>query len=190
MTVARFWDILPSTLYKWYRDYLSDYHSDRYDGKFPPKWIENTDEPTGEVVKSKPIYVFKPENIGNQMSIDDKAIGQEGFTLLSNTKSGKIAMMLESTDNEELSEALSLFGADLLKIKSISSDMSPTYLKLCREQMYCADIVIDKFHVMRYVYEAVLAVRLNIKKELLQKLSKEKKKTAQDRLILNGIKLF
>ena len=125
------------------------------------------------------------------MSIDDKAIGKDGFTILSNTVSGKIAMMLESTNGEELTNAFSLFDdADLLKIKSISSDMSPTYLKLCEEQLPCTQIVIDKFHVMRYVYDAVLAVRLKIKKELAEQLTNGKKKTEQDKTILHEISLL
>ena len=107
------------------------------------------------------------------MSIDDKAISKDGFTILTNTVSGKMAMMLESTDGEKLTKAFSLFDdADLLKIKSISSDMSPTFLKLCEEQLPCAQIVIDKFHVMRYVYDAVLEVRLKIKKGLAEQLTK------------------
>jgi transposase len=125
------------------------------------------------------------------MSIDDKAIGKDGFTILSNTESGKIAMMIESTNGQELDEAFSLFNdADLLKIKSISSDMSPTYLKLCESQLPCTKIVIDKFHVMRYVYDAVLAVRLKLKKELAEQLSNGKKKTEQDKVILHEISLL
>jgi hypothetical protein len=185
------WAIPPGTLYKWYRDYISDYVSDKSSGKFPPKRIETIDEATGEVVSEKPIYIFKPENIGNQMSIDDKAIGKDGFTILSNTESGKIAMMIESTKGQELANAVSLFeDADLLKIKSISSDMDTTYLKLCNEQLPCAKIVIDKFHVMRYVYDAVLAVRLKIKKELAEQLTKGKKKTKEDKVILHEISLL
>ena len=124
------------------------------------------------------------------MSIDDKAIGKDGFTILSNTESGKIAMMLESTNEQELASAISLFDEKLLKIKSISCDMDATYLKLCREQMPCSQIVIDKFHVMRYVYDAVLEVRLKIKKELAEQLSKGKKKTEHDKSILHEISLL
>ena len=118
------------------------------------------------------------------MSIDDKALSNEGFTIMSNSKSGKIALMLESCKLVEVSSALSLFGADLRKVESISCDMSPTYLSALKEQMPWAKRVIDKFHVMQYVYSAVSEVRLRIKNELSASLSKGKKKTALDKEIL------
>jgi transposase len=184
------WGILSSVLYKWYRNYLSDYCPDKSSGKCPQRFIESIDESTGEVIKEKPIYVFNPENIGKEMSIDDKAIGKDGYTILSNTQTNKITMMIESTNEKELAKAMSLFGEDLLKIESISSDMDPTYLKLCADQIPCAKIVIDKFHVMRYVYDAVLDVRTKIKKELAEGLSKGKKKTEKDKEILCEIGLL
>jgi len=189
-TVARMFAIRPDRLYKWYRNHLSDYCSDKSSGKYPPKFIEEVDEVTGEIIKTKAISIFKPENIGEQMSIDDKALGRDGYTILSNTQTGKIAMQVASTDGKELDKVMSLFESDLLKIKSISSDMSPTYIKLCRDQMLCAKIVIDKFHVIRYVYGAVLELRTKIKKELATELSGGKKKTEKDKIILREIELL
>jgi transposase len=156
------WDIHPGTLYHWYRNHLSDYHLDKSIGKWPEKAIMTADEETGEVLEEKPVYVFKPENIGDRMSIDDKAIGHEGYTIMSNTDTGRIAMLIESTRSEELEKAMQMFGSELLKVRSISLDMSPTYLKLCHQQMPQAQKVVDKFHVMQYVYDAVLEVRSRI----------------------------
>jgi transposase len=184
------WDILPSTLYHWYRNHLSDYHSEIKSGKWPQQLLVREDEDSGEVLEGKPVYVFKPEHIGERMSIDDKAIGNEGYTLMSNTDTGKIAILIESTRFEELEKAMNLFGKKLLQIRSISLDMSPTYLKLCHQQIPYAQKVIDKFHVMQYVYDAVLDVRSRIKKELAEKLSKGKEKTPQGREILDKIELL
>ena len=182
------WDILPGTLlYQWYRNHLSDYHSDTESGRWPENAIITADEDTGEVLEEKPVYVFKPENIGERMSIDDKAIGHEGYTIMSNTDTGRIAMLIESTRSQELEKAMQLFGNHLLKVRSVSLDMSPTYLKLCHEQMPYAQKVVDKFHVMQYVYDAVLDVRSRIKKELGEKLSKGKEKTKEDKAILYEI---
>lgn len=146
--------------------------------------MENVDEQTGEITKGKPVYVFKPENIGSQMSIDDKAIGHEGFSILSNGETGKIAMMIESCKSDEVSQAISLFGNELNKIKSISCDMAAGYLNVCSEELPGAKVVVDKFHVMQYVYDAVLDVRARIKKELSGQLTKGKEKTEQDKEIL------
>ena len=105
------------------------------------------DEETGEVTRGKPLYVFKPENIGEGMGIDDRCIGHEGFTLFSNSATGMIAMMIESCKSREIAQVISLFGNDLYKIKSVSCDMAAGYLLVCSEQIPKAKIVIDKFHV-------------------------------------------
>jgi Transposase and inactivated derivatives len=169
---------------------LSDYCSDKESEKWHPKYIEKVDASTGEKVRGKPLYVFKPENIGEMMSIDDKAIGHEGFTILSNAKTGKITMMLESCKSEEVAEAVSLFGKDLRKVESISCDMAAGYLKVCSEQFPGTKVVIDKFHVMQYVYNVVLDVRTRIKKEISEKLSKGKTKTEEDKNILKKLDLL
>jgi transposase len=181
------WDIQPGTLYRWYRNHLSDYHPDKESGKWPQNAVLTVDKETGEVLDEQAVYVFKPENIGERMSIDDKAIGHEGYTIMSNTDTGKIAMLIESTRLQELEKAIQLFGNDLSQVRSISLDMSSTYLKLCHEQMPYAQKVVDKFHVMQYVYDAVLDVRSRIKKELAEKLSKGKEKTEEDKTILYQI---
>jgi len=103
---------------------------------------------------------------------------------MSNTDTGRIAMLIESTRSEELGKAIQLFGNELLKVKSISLDMSPTYLKLCHEQMPYAQKVVDKFHVIQYVYDPLLDIRSRIKKELAEKLSKSKEKIKEDKAIL------
>jgi transposase len=184
------WDILPRTLYHWYRNHLSDYHPDKLCGRWPPLSIQTVDHETGEVLQEQPVYVLKPENIGQKMNIDDKAIGRDGYTVFSNAQTGKIAMLIESIKEKELAKVLSFFGNDLLKIKSVCCDMSPTYLKLCTEQMPYAKTVVDKFHVMRYVYDAVLDVHSTLKKELAQALSKGKQKTEQDKEILYDLALL
>jgi len=178
------WDIRPGTLYHWYRDHISDYPDDRSSGKWPSKSLMEIDYDTGEVLKEQPVYVMKPENIGEKMCIDDKAIGHDAFTIMSNARTGKIAMMIESCREKELVEALAFFENALLKVKTVSCDMSPTYLKVCREQMPHVQTVVDKFHVMCYLCDAVLDVRSRIKKELTEKLTEGKEKTEEDKKIL------
>ena len=184
------WDILPGTLYHWYRNHISDYLPDKSSGKWPSQSLMDVDTDTGEILKEQPVYVSKPENIGQKMCIDDKSIGRDQFTIFSNAQTGKIAMMIESCREKELVDALAFFGESLQKVKTVSCDMSPTYLKLCREQMPQAKTVVDKFHVMCYIYDAVLDVRTRIKKELTQKLTKGKEKTLEDRKILYELELL
>jgi len=166
---------------------LSDYKPDIENKTWHPNYLEIVDEQTGEITKGKPLYVFKPENIGSKMSIDDKAIGHEGFSILSNGQTGKIAMMIESCKSVEVCQAISLFGNELKKVESISCDMAAGYIKVCSNELPRAKVVIDKFHVIQYVYDAILDIRTRIKKELSGELSKGKEKTEQDKEILRKL---
>jgi transposase len=147
------------------------------------------DKSTGEI-QDKPVYIFKEENLGEKMSIDDKAIGHDGFTILSNQETGKIALMVESTRAEEVTQAVELFGNKLNRVKEISMDMSATYALVCETLMPLATRVIDKFHVMKYVYDAVGDVRRKIRKTLTASLTPGKKKTAEDKVKLADIELL
>jgi len=186
--VARMFDILPESLQYWYQNILSDYLPDIESKKWHPGKIETVDESTGEL-REKPVYILNQENMGQNMSIDDKSIGHDGFTILSNHQTGKIAMMVESTNSEEVEAAMKQFGDELKKVKNISMDMSATYSLVSDNLMPQATQVIDKYHVMKYVYDAVSGVRRKIRKSLAENLSKGKKKTEEDKRILSEIDL-
>jgi transposase len=182
-------DIKPQTLQYWYKNILSDYFPDIENNIWPPQKILTQDKSTGEP-KEKPVYVLKKENLGENMSIDDKAIGHEGFTILSNNDTNKMALLVESTNAKEVEAAMELFGQELSRVKNISMDMSPTYALVCNNLMPRAMQVIDKFHVMKYVYDAVADVRIKIKKEITATLTKGKKKTEEDKQILSELELL
>jgi transposase len=184
-------DIHPQTLTCRYQNYISDYNPDISSGKRPAASILTcADYSAGEVLEEKPLYVFKPENTGETTGIDDRAIGHEGFTILSNMQTGKIAMMTESVKSEEIESAPDKFGDRLNTVRSISMVMSPAYLGVSELQFRNATRAVDKFHVMQYVYDAVSDVRTHVKKEVASGLSKEKKKTPEDRLIMKDLELL
>jgi hypothetical protein len=145
-TVARLLGLKVKTLYNWYKEYLSNYCSDIANKKWCSKKIESLDKKTGEI-KEKPVYILKSEHLGSNMSIDDKCIGHEGFTILSNNDTGKIAMMIESTTAREVAEAIGKISREeLQQIKTVSMDMSPTYALVFNNLVPCAEHIIDKFH--------------------------------------------
>jgi transposase len=181
--------ILPKTFYCWYKNTLSDYSSAKASGDWCKEKITTVDKKTGDT-QTKPLYVFNESNIGENMNIDDKAIGHDGFTILSNNDTGKIAMMLESTRAEEVEQAMEKFGATLHQIKNISMDMSSTYALVFNDLVPRATQVIDKFHVMKYVYEGVCGVRSRTVKALQEQLSTGKKRTDEDKILLSEIELL
>ena len=111
------WDILPGTLYHWYRDHISDYLPDQSSGKWPSQSLMEVDRETGEVLKEQPVYVLKPENIGEKMCIDDKMLCHDELTILSNAQTCKIAMMIESCKEQELVDAFSFFGDAISEVQ-------------------------------------------------------------------------
>jgi len=187
--VARMFCQKAKTFYYWYKHILSDYFPDKQNGRWCSQKIELVDKKTGELTE-KPLYVFKPENIGSNMSIDDKAIAHDGFTILSNNESGKIALLVESTNAEGVEQAMEKFGDKLHQIKNISMDMSSTYALVCNDLIPRARQVIDKFHVIKYVYQGVCDVRSRIVKELQQQLSKGRKRSEEDKKLLCEIELL
>jgi len=187
--VARMFGLKPESLQYWYQNFLSDYLPDIACGKWHPQKIDIVDKSTGEF-KEKPVYIFNKDNIGDKMSIDDKSIGHDGFTIFSNHQTGKIAMMVESTNSEEVQSAMELFGNELKKVKNISMDMSATYALVSENLMPRVTRVIDKYHVLKYVYDAVSEIRIDIKKSLAENLTKGKKKTEEDKQILSELELL
>jgi transposase len=183
-------DLKPKTLYYWYRNYLSDYQNDILTGVWLKNKIYVINKETGEIIKEKPIYIAKPENVEESMTLDDKKLGKEMYTIVAGQRTGKIVMMIESTKVEELKEAIKYLGESITKVKNISCDMSPSYLKFCEDVFPQSNIVIDKFHVIKQVLEALQSVRLRIKNQLKENLTKGKKKTIGDIRILSDLELL
>ena len=93
-------------------------------------------------------------------------------------------------ESQEVERAMGLFGKELYKIKNISMDMSPTYSLVCNNLIPRATQVIDKFHVMKYLYDSLSDVRVKIGKELTATLTKGKKKTEEDKKALSELELL
>jgi len=168
--------IKPKTLHYWYKEELSSYTEDLAAGGWGNKVISVVDEQTGEVKKEKPVPIAKPENMGSYMTIDEKQIGKIMYTIMTNSKTGKIAFIAQTMKSEELKQAVENYlSKEVDQVKSISCDMSPSYKKFCREVFPNAKIVIDKFHVVKCLIDAIQQVRKQLKtqcitsKEILEK---------------------
>jgi hypothetical protein len=60
------------TLYAVYKEHLSTYRTDIKERIWCKEKIEVVNKNTSEI-NENPLYVFKPEHVGENMSIDDKA---------------------------------------------------------------------------------------------------------------------
>ena len=159
----------PHTLYKWYRDIISNYHQDVASGKFASNKVYEFNSETGEIHKEQIVHIVKPENVGESMCIDEKMISKRYSTIISNQQTGKIALLIDSIKPALVKQSIELLGKENLeKIEFINSDMSPVMKKICNDTISNAAIVIDKFHVIKHIMDALNTVRLEIKQKLKQ----------------------
>ncbi len=160
--------IKPKTLHYWYKENLSGYKQDVEAGRWGEKKITVADNTTGEVIKEKPVPIAKPENFGSHMTIDEKQIGKKMYTIMTNAKTGKIALLAQTMKPEELKQAVENYISEKLnEVKSVSCDMSPSYKKFCREVFPNTQLVIDKFHVITHLMDALQQVRKQLKTQCL-----------------------
>ena len=76
--------------------------------------------------------VFRPEDEGEHMAVDEKYIGREFYTVLTNADTGRIAMMCHSMDYPTLVVALLRFGCETLdRVKTVTRDLATTFESVC-----------------------------------------------------------
>ena len=118
--------LVPSKkLWRWYHNNLSGFLSasavkERHQQDFMVKTKNG---------KSKNIRVpiLEVDNLGADMAIDEKQIGGDFYTILTNRNSGKIALLAQTIKASELSQLIPKFGLRGFYVKSITRDLSPAY---------------------------------------------------------------
>lgn len=160
--------IKPKTLHYWYKENMSGYKQDVAAGQWGKKKITIVDHDTGEVIKEKPVPIAKAENFGSHMTIDEKQIGKKMYTIMTNARTGKIAFLAQTMKPEELKQAIdSYLSEKAIEVKSVSCDMSPSYKKFCKEAFPNTRLVVDKFHVIKHLMDALQQVRKQLKNQCI-----------------------
>jgi transposase len=125
------------------------------------------DKETGEVKKVL-VPVLKEENFGENMAIDDKGIGGEGYTVISNKDTGKIAALIMSTKAGIIGDVLKAVPVQILmNVKTITKDLAEGYDWVARECFMNAQKIADKFHVIKLGMEALQAIRIRFRQAAL-----------------------
>jgi transposase len=182
-TIGAFYDLPGKTIYTWYRQCLSGYPEAVASGQW------GRDNFIGSDNKPKMVPVLKPENLGEEMAIDEKMIDEEFYTVLTNRQTGKIALLAETLRIDELSPLIDKMDESGKVVKEVTMDLSPTYQRLCEQSFPQATIIADKFHVVKHIIESVQAIRLRLKQEELSALpvgKKERRQAEQSTKLLNG----
>ena len=144
---------------------MSSYAQDG--GKSVHKHDVSTGSPGNTHIIKVPI--FEEANFGERMAIDEKHIGEDFYTIISNRETGKIAVLCNSIKFTELKQVLFRHPSACKKVKSITRDFSSLYEKLGNEVFVEAIQIGDKFHVIRHLMEAHQAIRIRYRQKELEK---------------------
>jgi transposase len=154
----------PKKLWRWYHDSLSGFfapdvvkHRHDHDFTIKEKGVEKTIR----------VPIFSMGDMGENMAIDEKQIGEEMHTILSNRQTGKIALLAQSVSAKELINLLPKFNLQGFDVKSITRDLSPSYDWFCRQVFCNSRHVADKFHITKELLDACQDVRVRYRQELL-----------------------
>ena len=114
-----------------------------------------------------PVLVI--ENFGPRMCMDDKNIGDYGFTIISNLDTGKIAVMIESRKAKIVNEVLykHVPFAILRSVKIMTKDLALGYERVKKESFINARSVADKFHVIKLGIQAISDLRIKYRQQEL-----------------------
>ena len=133
-----------------------------------------------ELVEEKPINL-------NKLGIDEIAVvkGQKNYyVVLVDLEKRKIVGLIKNRREKEILEYLEAWGEEVLsEIKEVSIDLWKSYKNVVENLMPQAEVVADRFHVMKQVNDELDAARRKIKRETEKIKSKSKKEK-----ILEGLK--
>lgn len=121
----------------------------------------------GQIIR---VPIMKPENMGINMSIDEKHIDKKTYTILANHESGKIALLAQSLKSKIIVSLLSKFEDKCFNVKSLTRDLSATYDWVGRQAFMNAEHIADKFHVLKQAFEALQNLRVTYRQLELQRI--------------------
>jgi len=98
------------------------------------------------------------------LSVDETSSkkGHHYLTIMSDRKEKKVVGVSSGKDKESFAHALvdmEIRGGDREQVRSVTMDMSRSYISSVAEKMPQADIVFDRFHIAKKMNESVDAVR-------------------------------
>ena len=158
-SVARFFHVKGGTLARNYKESLSDF------GEWDQKGH------AGE-------WVLLAENVGDNLSIDETTIGDDVFTVLSNKaghgRRGTLIAVVKGTKADAVSKVLMRIPlSERESVAEVTMDFSDSMYAIVRACFPSAVIVIDCFHIVQRLCEALDEMRLRFKRLAVTRTKKE-----------------
>ena len=143
-------------------------------------------------------WLLFPENMGEQLSIDETALSNgDLYTILTNKsakgKKGALVAMIEGTESEKIINVLKEIEKSVREsVTEVTLDMAGSMNKIVRKCFTKASRVTDRFHVQKLAYDAIQEIRIayrwdaiNTENELMIE-AKGLKKKYKAKLFNNG----
>jgi transposase len=144
-------------------------------------------------------YLIFPENITNHISIDEVSLSKgELYTIVTNKNTGcknkqSLIAIINGTDAKTIETVLHKIPVEQRKqVKEISMDMAPNMALAARNSFTNSTAVIDRFHVVRLVCDAMQHLRTALRWQEIEyenvaiKEAKEKGIKYKPTLLSNG----
>lgn len=108
-----------------------------------------------------------------ELAVDETSSrkGHNYLTIMSDRVEKKVVGIGIGKDKEAFAHALidmEIRGADRTKVRTVTMDMSTSYISSVNETMRQADIIFDKFHIVAKMTEAVDVIRRQDQKEFYE----------------------
>ena len=158
-SVARFFHIKGSTLSRNYKESLSDFGD----------WSQKGHSAD---------WVLLAANIGGFLSIDETTIGDDVYTILSNKdgrgRKGTLVAVVKGTKADVVSRILMMIPlSERGEVKEVTMDFSDSMYAIVKACFPNATVVIDCFHIVQRLCEALDEMRLRFKRLAVTNTKKE-----------------
>ncbi|HPX05859.1 transposase [Candidatus Viridilinea mediisalina] len=163
--IAKALCIDPQKAWRWYRDVLSGFLDPEAQRSFHQHDLQIKEKGEAKAVR---VPILSAEHLGPHMAIDEKQVGEEMHTILTNRDTGKVALLANTLKVNELSQIAANFGAKAFEVRTITRDLSNGYDWFCREAFPNAGHIADKFHIIKSLMEACQDVRVRYRQEILR----------------------
>lgn len=123
--------------------------------------------------------ILFPDNLGKHLSIDETALWQGELYTIQTNKAAKgkkraLVAMKKGTDSETLNTILKqLPDNKRKKVQELTLDMAASMEKIVRRSFPKAQLVTDRFHVQKLVYDAVQEMRIAHRSDAIEQENKE-----------------
>ena len=165
--IASYFQVKSKTLQKHYKQQVSGYH----------QW---------EQKQHADDYLIFPENITDFISIDEVSLSKgELYTVVTNKNTGcknkkSVIAIINGTDAKTIEEVLLKLPLESRNsVKEISMDMAPNMALASRNCFIESSLVIDRFHVVRLVCDAMQHLRTQLRWKVIDEENEAIKKAKE-----------